>query len=204
MMRYLAYILIGYCSGSVLYAYLLPRLFRHIDIRKLAPDGNPGSANAFLYACIPVGMMSIVCELLKGALPVFAAARDLEISHWLFALVMAAPVAGHAFPLFCKKHTGGKAIAVSFGVLLGLYPHLAPVLTLAVLYLLFSLVIIITPHFFRSVVTFTLFALCCLLGGRQPASVTLGCFLLSLLVVSRHFARYQGEKPALQLLHRHS
>ncbi len=202
IMPYLVYIFIGYCSGSVLYAYLLPMLLKHIDVRELSPDGNPGSANAFLYAGIPVGILSILCELLKGALPVWAAAKSLEISHWLFAFVMAAPVAGHAFPLFDKKHKGGKAIAVSFGVLLGLYPYLMPVLTLAFLYLLFSLVVVITPHFFRSVVTFLLFSLCCLLGGRQPASVTLGCFLLSFLVVSRHFARYQGEKPALQLLHR--
>lgn len=62
-------------------------------------------------------------------------------------LVLAAPVIGHAFPLFHPR-MGGKAIAVSFGCLLGLYPDLRPVLTLAAFYLIFSLLLVIDPSSF--------------------------------------------------------
>lgn len=192
-MKYLVYMILGYLSGSVMYAYLIPKTLKHIDIRELSKDGNPGAANAFLHAGVPIGILVILCELLKGAIPVWAAAQNLNISHLLFAPVMAAPVLGHAFPIFFGGKSGGKSIAVSFGVLLGLYPNLSPALTLAALYLLFSLIIVITPHFYRSVVTFLLFALLCVLDVELPKSVAAGGFLLSGIVIRQHFIRYKGE-----------
>ena len=49
---------------------------------------------------------------------------------------------------------GGKAIAVSFGCLLGLLPNLSPFFLLAFFYLLFSLLIIIRPHLLRTIITY--------------------------------------------------
>ncbi len=199
IMEYLFFIIAGYLSGSIMYASLLPRIIRQIDISELSEDGNPGTANAFIHAGIPVGILVIICELLKGALPVWFALRKIDISNLLFALVLAAPVLGHAFPVFWKGQHGGKAIAVSFGVLLGLYPNLTPAFTLAALYIVFSLVIIIQPHFFRSVITFLLFTACCLCDKTLPAAVTTGCFILSVTVIGKHFARYHGEHIAFRL-----
>lgn len=192
-MKYLIYMILGYLSGSVMYAYLIPKLLKHMDVRELSEDGNPGAANAFLHAGIPIGILVILCELLKGAIPVWAAAQNLNISRLLFAPVMAAPVLGHAFPLFFGGKGGGKSIAVSFGVLIGLYPNLNPALTLAALYILFSLIIVIRPHFFRSVITFLLFAVLCLLDSELPKAVAVGSFLLSGIVIRQHFVRYHGE-----------
>lgn len=197
--QYLFFIIAGYLSGSVMYASLLPKVIRQIDIRELSEDGNPGTANAFIHAGIPIGILVIICELLKGALPVWFALRKVDISNLLFALVLAAPVLGHAFPVFWKGQNGGKAIAVSFGVLLGLYPDLTPAFTLAALYILFSLIIIIKPHFFRSVITFLLFTVCCLFDKTLPSAVTAGCFILSITVIGKHFSRYHGEHIAFRL-----
>lgn len=69
VMKYLFYIILGYLSGSVMYAYLIPRLLKHIDIRELSEDGNPGTANAFLHAGVPIGILVILCELLKVRFP---------------------------------------------------------------------------------------------------------------------------------------
>ncbi len=88
---------------------------------------------------------------------------------------------------------GTKDDAAAFGVLIGLYPDLSPALTLAALYILFSLVIIIKPHFFRSVITFLLFAVLCLLDRELPLSVAVGILLLSGIVIRQHFIRYRGE-----------
>lgn len=52
------FILIGYLSGSVMYGYVLPKVCKHIDIRELSDDGNPGTANAFKYAGVPIGIMA--------------------------------------------------------------------------------------------------------------------------------------------------
>lgn len=157
-MNELFFILVGYLSGSILYAYLLPKYICHIDIMKDSDDHNPGTFNAFALAGTQVGILVIALELLKGFLPIWLASHILDTRRWMFAFVLCAPVAGHAFPLFYPKR-GGKAIAVSFGVLLGLLPRYRPVLLLIFFYLLFSFLIVVKPHLYRSILTFTLFSL---------------------------------------------
>lgn len=192
-MQYMIWILAGYLSGSVLYGYYLPLWLKKTDVRALSDDGNPGTANAFKQAGVPVGILVILCELGKGFLPVFLAARHLKIETILFSLVMAAPVLGHAFPVFTGGRKGGKAIAVSFGVLLGLVPEWRPVFWLIIFYLLFSLVIVIQPHLYRSVITFICFNLTCLfLVDNKP--ILYGCLILSLVVVVKHLEK-RGDEP---------
>ena len=147
------FIFAGYLSGSILFAYLIPKYFYHIDICRLSDDQNPGAFNAFAPAVIKTGTLILRLELAKGCFPVHIALHVLSPTDPLFALVLAAPVIGHAFPLFHPR-MGGKAIAVSFGCLLGLYPDLHPVLTLAAFYLIFSLLLVIDPHLFRSMITY--------------------------------------------------
>lgn len=68
------YIIGGYLSGSILYSYLLPKALKGIDITAESPDGNPGTANAFTCAGIPIGILVLCMELLKGYLPVIGVA----------------------------------------------------------------------------------------------------------------------------------
>ena len=46
MSSYLGFVIGGYLLGSILFAYVLPKLTRHIDIREMSEDGNPGTYNA--------------------------------------------------------------------------------------------------------------------------------------------------------------
>ena len=48
-MRTLLFILLGYLSGSVLYARVFVQLFHKGDALEESRDKNPGAANAFLY-----------------------------------------------------------------------------------------------------------------------------------------------------------
>ncbi|MCJ7836116.1 glycerol-3-phosphate acyltransferase [Cuneatibacter sp. NSJ-177] len=196
-MMYLFWAVAGYLSGCVLYGYLLPKWFCRVDVTKQSPDGNPGAANALLYGGKAVGALVILLELLKAFLPVYLAARVLDVTDFRFGLVIAAPVAGHAFP-FWRKGKGGKSIAASFGALLGLFPNLGPVLVLAFFYLLFSLVLVIRPHFFRSVLVYALLNISSFILEKNPAFL-LGMVLISLIVIGKHFVRYHGEKFALLL-----
>ena len=129
MTIYLFYLLFGYLSGSVLYSYLIPKHFCHVDVRTTNEDQNPGAFNAFSAAGPRVGLFCVLCDIGKGFLPVFLAVHSSAVSmgSWLFALILLAPVAGHAWP-FLQLSKGGKAISVSFGVLLGLLPDLRPAL----------------------------------------------------------------------------
>lgn len=198
--QYFFYILGGYLSGSVLYGYVLPKYVKKIDIIKESPDQNPGVANAFIYAGAPIGICALVLELLKGYLPVHVAMQMLEQRNLMFGFVLAAPVLGHAFPFWNPK-MGGKSIAVSFGVLLGLIPYWSPVLTLAVCYLMFSLVIVIRPHLFRSIATFAIFFGMVVIK-RMPLGIVTGAGILSCTVIWKHLIKYQNERLEISFLGR--
>lgn len=196
-MSYLIFAAAGYLSGSVLYARLLPRLLRGVDVAENSGDGNPGAANAIRLAGWPVGLLALLLELAKGGLPVYLAARMVDVRHPLFCLVLAGPVLGHAFPIG-RPGRGGKAIAVSFGCLLGLLPIWQPLLLLAGLYIFFSVVVVVSPHLFRSILVFGLFALGCVFF-RLPRPVFAGCCVMAATVICKHFVKYRGEKPSLRL-----
>ena len=189
--RYALFALAGYLSGSILFAYWIPRLMLRIDTAEVSPDKNPGVFNAFRYAGKRCGIPALACEILKGSLPVFLAAKSLDVWSLWFALVMAAPVLGHAFPVWHRFH-GGKSIAVSFGVLVGLFPEAMPFLLLAGLYIFFSVALIIDTHLWRSIAVFDLFGAAAILLVAAPG-LRLGCLAISLLVSAKHFARREGE-----------
>ena len=109
----------------------------------------------------------------------------------LFAGVLTAPVLGHAFSVF-HRGKGGKGIAVSFGVLLGLFPWLTPALVLAGIYLFFSLIVPVKSHLKRSVVTFGCFGIVAFIGNWS-LEIKLGIWLLSLVVIYKHVTAAELE-----------
>lgn len=190
-MREFFYTLLGYLSGSILFAKIVPQKLCHVDVTRMGKDQNPGTFNAFAAAGPLVGTFVLLLELGKGFFPVHLALKNLSPENPAFALILLAPVVGHAWPLMHFRE-GGKAIAVSFGVLLGLYPALKPVVLLAVLYLLFSLVLVVRPHLYRSVLTFVCFAAGCLRTVMFPAW-KLGCLGISAVVCWRHIRTGKRE-----------
>ena len=74
------------------------------------------------YAGIPVGDACVFCDLFKGFLPSFLALRYTDPRSLWFASGSGLPHPGSRLrPLYHGR--GGKAIAVTFGALLGLVPH---------------------------------------------------------------------------------
>ena len=157
-MRALLYSAAGYISGSILFARVFGAVFKK-DILNQSRDGNPGTANDFMYGGFFCGVLTLLFELLKGFIPVFLYLRKtpLLFNSLGLAFVLAAPVLGHAFPIF-YRFSGGKGIAVSFGCLLGLLPAVTPVSVLAFTFLFFSLVLKIEPHYHRTFLTYALSA----------------------------------------------
>ena len=106
------------------------------------------------------------------------------------------------FPLLERK--GRKAIAVSFGVLLGLLPWYHVVFALATLYIFLSIGVVINPHRLRSIATYTLFAIYCVyaywLQGRLETSIFCGCLLVCLIVVGKHLRPEEKEKFQIEIL----
>ena len=186
----------GFVSGSVLYCLYLPRIIKGVDVTKVSNDKNPGAYNAFQYAGVPLGILCLILDLAKGYVPVWFSMRFVDPASLLFAAVMLAPVAGHAFSPFKRFH-GGKGIAVSFGVLLALVSKRLIVLVLAGMYLL-SLLLPLRPNERRTVAAFSAFAVVAMLMD-EPFSVKLGCLLIALLV---NYKNWRDARIPLPLLSR--
>ena len=114
-----------------------------------------------------------------------------------FAILIAAPVLGHAVAPF-DRSKGGKCIATAFGVLLALIPQTKIVFLLAGLYILFSTAIRISPNRVRSTATFALFgtfaAVILLLKRRAP--LAMGCLLVSSIVIVKHSKLFCSDECA--------
>ncbi len=193
LIQYGFYIALGYLSGSLMFGYAVPKLIKGIDVRKESSDGNPGTANAFLCGGALCGILVLLGDILKGILPVYMAGKHLGTEFMGFALIMAAPVFGHAFPLSGGKKNGGKGIAVSFGVLIGLYPFLTNLWLLIFWYLLFSVVIRINPHSYRTLITYICWTVSALICKVAPV-LCIGNMLISFVIVDKHSADLKNRK----------
>lgn len=184
LLDYLAVCIGGFLLGGVLFSYHIPLWVGGVDVTRESEDHNPGTANAVKHAGAHVGLMCLMADMGKGFIPVRLGMTILNPASMWFSLVMLAPVLGHATAPFYRNIPGGKAIAVSFGVLMALRPLTDAVWILAALYILFSIVLVVRPNERRTVLTFGLFALWELLlrASAQP-SVVAGCVLISLVVM---------------------
>lgn len=63
------FIIIGYLSGSILFAPLFGKLLRGRDVLTESSDGNPGAANAFKYGGFWCGVLTLCGDMAKGFLP---------------------------------------------------------------------------------------------------------------------------------------
>ncbi len=152
----LLYSLIGYLCGSILFANIFSKIFHRDDMLERSKDHNPGAANAYQYGGFWCGTLTLCGDLLKGFLPVHFLVLSIPISEMgpAYVLALASPVIGHAFPIF-NRLRGGKGIAVTFGCLLGLFPYVLPFASFTALFLFFSVVLRISPHFYRTIFAYT-------------------------------------------------
>src|SRR4051812_48374832 len=117
---------IAYLIGSIPFG-LIVGLAKGIDPRK-AGSGNIGATNVGRLLGGRYFALVFTLDLLKGLLPTAIASfllrnnvrTQTEFILWL--LVGFAAIAGHMFSLFLK-FKGGKGVATSAGVLLGVFPY---------------------------------------------------------------------------------
>ena len=118
MMTLALLIVLAYLCGSIPTGVWLSR--RHgVDPRDIG-SGNIGARNVARAAGNMVGLLTLTGDALKGYLPVVLATR-LGIGETGAAAVALAAFTGHLYPCFLGFQ-GGKGVAISLGVLLGLAP----------------------------------------------------------------------------------
>jgi glycerol-3-phosphate acyltransferase PlsY len=121
---------IAYVLGSIPFG-LIVGLSKGIDPRK-AGSGNIGASNVGRLLGGRFFAIVFVLDLLKGLVPTLAASwvvhhaikagtRVDATTYGLWLLVAFATIFGHMFSLFLK-FTGGKGVATSVGVMVGVFP----------------------------------------------------------------------------------
>lgn len=85
-------------------------------------DGNPGAANVFRAGGQKLGVLALVLDVAKGMPFVFLAHSYFHLPELSIIAVGMSAIIGHAFSPFLYWN-GGKAIAVTYGVLLALPQH---------------------------------------------------------------------------------
>lgn len=137
-----AAIVIAYLLGSIPFGLLIGKL-RGIDIRQVG-SCNIGATNVMRSVGKGWGILTLLLDALKGYIP--AATFPLLLMQlglladqpaWLKIACGCAAILGHNFPVFLR-FKGGKGVATSAGVLLGIAP-LALLIGLGAFALVFGL-----------------------------------------------------------------
>jgi glycerol-3-phosphate acyltransferase PlsY len=122
---FVVFIVIAYLLGSVPFAFLIARAHGK-DLRTIG-SGNIGATNLARALGRKWGYICFVLDVLKGLIPMvavraIAGTPDKPALVVLWLVVGAAAIVGHVFPI-TLGFKGGKGVATSFGVALGLWPY---------------------------------------------------------------------------------
>ena len=109
--------LIGFVCGSVPFSVLIAGL-KGVDPRREGSK-NPGATNVTRLCGLPWGIAALVCDALKGFLPVLACVHF--SGGFAPSLTALCAVLGHVNSPFLG-FKGGKGVATTIGVLLAISP----------------------------------------------------------------------------------
>lgn len=114
--------IVSYLIGNINFALIISTFHRK-DVRKMG-SGNPGTMNMLRNFGAKLGVLTLLLDVLKGAIPVFFAGLIAvksgyepvycDIIKYLAGLFV---ILGHIYPVFLR-FKGGKGVASTLGVFL--------------------------------------------------------------------------------------
>ncbi|WP_117169557.1 glycerol-3-phosphate 1-O-acyltransferase PlsY [Paraliobacillus sediminis] len=127
-MTYILIVLLAYLIGSVPFGLLVGKIGYKTDIREHG-SGNLGGTNTFRVLGKKAGIIVTLGDIFKGTLAtllpfIFSLTEINPLIIGVFAVI------GHMYPVFAR-FKGGKAVATSGGMLLGLSPILFGIILLS-------------------------------------------------------------------------
>ena len=196
----------AYLIGSIPTAYILGRLIKGIDIRRFG-SGNIGATNTFRVMGKAPGLVVLAIDILKGFICVsYIADLFLYISpaarpELYKVLVGLATITGHNWTVFLK-FKGGKGVATSAGVVIGLIPKIFW-FGFSVWLIVFALTGFVSLASIIASVSIPVFTL--IFG--EPTEIIVFMSLLCLAIVYKHRSNIQrlksGEEKRIKLTRRH-
>jgi glycerol-3-phosphate acyltransferase PlsY len=174
----LGLVVAAYLLGSIPFGMVVARTRGGVDLRQVG-SGNVGATNVLRAVGKGAAALTLLGDIGKGAAAV-GLGRWFGVPPAVLALIAAAAVAGHLFPVFAGFR-GGKGVATTLGVVVAAMPAVGGLLILIWLAVAalsrYSSLAALTASAALPVLTW-------LLDGR-PAMLTLGLGLLTLVVI-RH------------------
>jgi glycerol-3-phosphate acyltransferase PlsY len=145
-------IVAAYLLGSIPFGLLIARAHGK-DLRSIG-SGNIGATNVARALGRKWAYFCFVLDVLKGLAPMLAtlplaktasgqSQREAVVLLWLWLAVGCAAIAGHIFPIYVK-FKGGKGVATSFGVAIGLWPYFT---VCAAVFAVTWVVVVLTWHY---------------------------------------------------------
>ena len=185
-------IIVAYILGSVPNALWIGKVFKGIDIREHGSK-NTGSTNATRVLGAKLGILTLILDISKGAIPValslFMKADLLEnitgISNLDFIMIGIFAIVGHSFSIF-MKFKGGKAVATTVGVFTVLVPK-ALLLAAVVFFVIFTLTRYVSVSSITAAISLPIFIF--FLYGDIPYTVFGG--IITILIIVKHKSNIQ-------------
>lgn len=173
-------LLVSYILGGIPSGYLIARSVKGIDIREHG-SGNPGAANVYRIVGKWAGWATMLCDALKGYVPVTIAMHFQPDNYWLAMSCGILAIISHMWTIFLKFR-GGKGVATSLGV----FAALLPVPTL-IAFVVFVVSVALSGHIsVGSIVAGVTLPIVSFAMNRYPLPFTVTVSLVSLLVIVRH------------------
>ncbi|KMW74040.1 glycerol-3-phosphate acyltransferase [Photorhabdus luminescens subsp. luminescens] len=110
----LGMIIFAYLCGSISSAILICRLAGLPDPRQHG-SGNPGATNVLRIGGRSTAAIVLICDVLKGMIPVWLA-YQLYVPPFYLGITAMAACLGHIYPIFFQ-FKGGKGVATAFGAI---------------------------------------------------------------------------------------
>ncbi|HDE9589816.1 glycerol-3-phosphate 1-O-acyltransferase PlsY [Staphylococcus aureus] len=200
-MMIIVMLLLSYLIGAFPSGFVIGKLFFKKDIRQFG-SGNTGATNSFRVLGRPTGFLVTFLDIFKGFITVFfplwlPVHADGPISTFFTngLIVGLFAILGHVYPVYLKFQ-GGKAVATSAGVVLGVNP---------ILLLILAIIFFIVLKIFKYVSLASIVAaICCVIGSLiiQDYILLVVSFLVSIILIIRHrsnIARiFRGEEPKIK------
>lgn len=201
MMMIIIMLILSYLIGAFPSGYVIGKLFYKKDIRQFG-SGNTGATNSFRVLGKLAGFLVTFLDIFKGFIVVFfplwlpVSAEGPISSFFTNGLIVGAfAILGHVYPVYLG-FKGGKAVATSAGVILGMNPVL-----LIILAVIFFIILKLTKYVSLSSI---IASICCLIGAvliRDVILVIVSIGVVVLLII-RHRSNivriFKGEEPKIK------
>lgn len=120
------FVFIAYLLGSIPSAVWIGKRFYQIDVREHGSK-NAGATNTFRILGKKAGIVVLILDVLKGFVACFLPKLFIPDSEYLIQIQLLLGVfvfLGHLFPIFAQFR-GGKGVATSLGIIIGIHPPAA-------------------------------------------------------------------------------